>query len=46
MMLRRRFGCSKLRIVLEDNVTAWISSLFKLFPMMLDEELLGKVMLV
>ena len=36
--------CNNLGIILEDKQAVLISSLFKLFIMMLGEELLGKVM--
>ena len=44
MISHRGVESSKSRIVLEDKVTVLIQSFFKLFPMMLVKELLGKVM--
>ena len=43
-MLSRGLQCNKMGIVLEDKVSVLIRSLFKLLPIMLVEELLGKVM--
>ena len=43
-MFRWGLVCIKSRIVLEGKEAVLISSLFKLFIMMLVEELLGKVM--
>ena len=44
MILCQGLEWSKSQIVLEDKVTVLITSLFKLFPIMLMEELWGKIM--
>ena len=44
MIWRRGLEWSKSRILLEDKVTVLILTLFKLLPIMLEEELSGKIM--